>query len=312
MFTQLYSCTVLLPNAVRPSAADAALHLFFLSLHGIAIDMGAEPEPAPEPAPELTAAEKAQVAANEQQAAADAMAEALRVHGGMSGVEKEKWRKIREEAAAKDAVYTKARNARAADAKWRADKKAAERARILANKRAMYDAERKKGNSRVYRLQPRFEVDLPEARANVASSEERLALAHTEEEESSKELEHWKQELRQCQAVTVELRKKIEAKREEASQLAEQRCGITTTRPDRAYASHARGEFDGQGWLEARIAKQAEVHGGLVAWVEGMPQANRDIDAHAISLEHEVEQLRLDTRPIIDVIRQRLQRRRGA
>ena len=89
-----------------------------------------------EPEPELSAAEKAQRAADAQQAAADAAAEALRIHGGMSGVEREKWRKIRDEAAVKDAVFTKARNIREADKKWREDKKAAEKAQALADKRA--------------------------------------------------------------------------------------------------------------------------------------------------------------------------------
>ncbi len=258
------------------------------------------PEPEPEPKP--SAAENAQRAANEQQRAADAASEALRIHGGMSGVEREKWRKIREEAAAKDAVYTKARNAREADRKWRQDKETAQKARELAERRAAYDAERRQGHGRVYRSQPRFEVDLPEAHANVAAAEERLALAQTEEEESARELEHWKQQLKSATAMTTEFRENAQLKCEEASKIAEQRCGITVTRPDRAWASYARGEFDSQGWLEARIAKQTEVHRALVAWVEGMPQANRDIDAKAIALEKEVEQLRLDTRPIINEI----------
>eukprot|EP01043_Picozoa_sp_COSAG02_P027286 COSAG02_NODE_1602_length_11741_cov_35.408521_2_plen_789_part_00 len=260
------------------------------------------PEPEPEPEPELSAAEKAQRAANEQQRAADAASEALRIHGGMSGVEREKWRKIRDEAAAKDAVYTQARKAREADRKWREDKEAAQKARELADRRAAYDAERRQGNGRVYRSQPRFDVDLPEARANVATAEERLALARTEEEESARELEHWKQQLRTATAMTAEFRENAQLKYEEASRIAEQRCGITVTRPDRAWASYARGEFDSPAWLEARIAKQTEVYRALVASVEGMPQANRDIDAKATALEKEVVQLRLDMRPIIDEI----------
>lgn len=268
--------------------------------------MAMEPDPEPEqPERELTAAEKAQRSAARQQAEADAAAaEALRIHGEMSGVEKEKWRKIRDEAAAKDAVFTKARNARSADAKWREEKRAAQKARAMAERRAAYDAERRKGNGRVYRAEPRFDVDLPEARANVAAAEERAALAHAEEEEAARELEHWKQELRHATAMTAEFRQNAELKCEEASKLAEQRCGITVTRPDRAYASFARGEFDSPWCLEARIAKQTELHDGLVAWVDGVPQANRDIDARAVALEQEVEQLRLDTRPIIDEIQQ--------
>lgn len=86
---------------------------------------------------------------------------------------------------------------------------------------------------------------------------------------------------------------------------------MTTTRPDRAFASHVRGDFYGQTHLEARIARAAAAYSVLVAWVEGMPQRNRDIDAEADALDEEVEQLRLDTKPIIDVIQMIDPRRRG-
>ena len=57
------------------------------------------PVPAPAPAPAPAAAEPA---------------ESLRIHGGMSGVERETWKKIKDEAQAKHVVYEKARNAKAA------------------------------------------------------------------------------------------------------------------------------------------------------------------------------------------------------
>jgi hypothetical protein len=92
------------------------------------------------------------------------------------------------------------------DLKWRADKKAAERARQLALKRAAHDVERKKGNIRLYRIAPRFDVDLSGARADVTRFEERVALAVVEEEAVEVDLARWKEELRTATSVTKELR----------------------------------------------------------------------------------------------------------
>ena len=252
-------------------------------------------------------------------------AESLRIHGGMSGVEREIWKKIKDDAQGRHLVYEKARNAKAADLHWRAQKKAAERVRQLALKRAAHDAERNKGNVRVYRIAPRFEVDLAGARRDVARFEERVALAVVEEEAAEVELGRWKEELRTATAVTKDLHKKVAAMTEEATHHTEQRCGMTTTRPDRAATAFANRvetvlqlhhadpswNMDGETHLEARIARAAAAHDVLVAWVAGQQQRNRDIDAEADALDLEVEQLRLNTKPIIDVIQTIDPRKRG-
>ena len=201
---------------------------------------------------------------------AQAEAEALRVHGGMSMVQKEAMRSHRSAAAEKEAVLVKARKAKAADAKWRADREAAAQEKAKQERWAEHDAERRKGNGRVYRTGPRFNTNLSGAHTAVAAGEERVTAAAEEEEAADEHLEQCTAERRAARKHTAGLRERLAERRAEAAAVAEERCGATTIDPARAFASHARGDFYGGTHLHARIATLAAAHAATVAWIEAV------------------------------------------